>query len=115
MPSKPSADSKPLPLEATLHDLAILRASDIDLSKCIPNASDSNIPDGSSDSSSHRPGGATNERDRLLDQSYEYVKEGRSAIRLLHRGDVDVQGSRGDSIRETLEDIVSGLEGHDQK
>ena len=110
MPTKPSADSKPLPLEATLHDLAILRASDIDLSKCIPEASGSKVP--ASNGAGQLGGDMTNERDRLLAQSYEYVKEGRAAIRLLHRGSVDAQGSLADTIRGTLEDLLAGLEGH---
>lgn len=114
MPSKPSADSKPLPLQATLHDLAILRAADVDLSNCIQSASGSNVPRNAPATSGHQAGGVKDEGNTLLAQSYEYVKEGRAVIRLLHRGDVDVQGGRADAIRGTLEDVLVGLDGHNE-
>ena len=49
------------------------------------------------------------ERDRYVERSFEYVREGRAAIRLLHRGDVDRQGARVDRVRGELEEILSGL------
>lgn len=113
MPANPTraSDSKPLPLEDTLHDLAILRASDIDLSKCIPEASGPKVLAALSEASSQLSGDVKNGQDEVLAQSYEYVKECRAAIRLLHRGSVDVQGGRADDIRGTLEDVLVGLEG----
>lgn len=111
MPSKP-ADSKPFPLSDTLHDLAVLRASDIDLAAYLrPNASGQGMkakPALSSGLSSE-----DSEREQLVAKSFDYVREGRAAIRLLHRGDVDNQGARVDKVRGELEDILSGLEAED--
>ncbi|KAL5528173.1 hypothetical protein ACEPAF_7309 [Sanghuangporus sanghuang] len=121
--NKATADAKPLPLGDTLHDLAVLRASDIDLAAFLPAPAPSDqtqtastppktnpdpeanqqISAGDSDESSEL------ERDRLVARSFEYVREGRAAIRLLHRGDVDNQGARVDKVRSELEEILSGL------
>ncbi|KAL5507020.1 hypothetical protein ACEPAH_6476 [Sanghuangporus vaninii] len=121
--NKATADAKPLPLSDTLHDLAVLRASDIDLAAFLPAPAPSDqtqttsstppetnpdpeanqqIPAGDADSSEL-------ERDRLVARSFEYVREGRAAIRLLHRGDVDKQSARIDKVRSELEEILSGL------
>ncbi|KAL5524041.1 hypothetical protein ACEPAG_8214 [Sanghuangporus baumii] len=124
--NKATADAKPLPLSDTLHDLAVLRASDIDLAAFLPTpapsdqtqttstqsptprtspeAMDSNQQISAADSDS-----SESERDRLVARSYEYVREGRAAIRLLHRGDVDNQGARVDKVRNELEEILRGL------
>ncbi|KAL5484931.1 hypothetical protein ACEPAI_7573 [Sanghuangporus weigelae] len=121
-----AADAKPLPLSDTLHDLAVLRASDIDLAAFLPvpapsdqaqttstqspaprtkpEAVDSNRQTSAGDSDS-----SESERDRLVARSFEYVREGRAAIRLLHRGDVDSQGARVDKVRSELEEILRGL------
>ncbi|KII92239.1 hypothetical protein PLICRDRAFT_465922 [Plicaturopsis crispa FD-325 SS-3] len=85
-----SAQQKPFPLGDTLRDLALLRASDIDLSSLVPAKT-------------------TPPTDASVERSYEFVKEARAAIRIMDRGDVDAQGARVESVREKLEDVVKGI------
>ena len=90
------ADRKPLPLNDTLKDLALLRASDVDLSSCLP---DDN--------------GATKdvdeEKEKTVARSYEFVREARAALRILNRGEVDNQVAKVDAIRGQLDEIMTGL------
>lgn len=109
-----AADSKPLPLSDTLHDLAVLRASDIDLAAFLPSSSGDEMDKKGaviSTTPSNIAAGDT-DRDQLVAKSFEYVREARAAIRLIHRGDVDNQGARVDTVRGGLEDILSGLAVH---
>lgn len=89
----------PLPFNETLRDLALLRASDIDFSSILPKPK---TQEGSTD--------VDKEVDTTLQRSYEFVKETRTAIRALNRGDVDAQGSRVEDLRNRLEDVLQGLE-----
>lgn len=89
-----------LPLGDTFRDLALLRASDCDLTSAL--ISHTAIQDTSS----------THSDDDVkvsVDRSYEFVKETRAAIRQLHRGEVDKQGSRLEDVRSRLEDVSAGL------
>ncbi|KAH8119172.1 hypothetical protein DFH11DRAFT_1540028 [Phellopilus nigrolimitatus] len=119
--SSRSADTKPLPLSDTLQDLAVLRASGIEFSAFLPSSSthdqdmktkavaSSTILESSSDHLDEQ------DSDRLVTRSFDYVREARAAIRLLHHGHVDSQGARIDSVRSGLEDILRGLDqGADQ-
>lgn len=101
-----SQDKKPFPLSDTLRDLAVLRASDINLSSL--------LSEGTSNSNAQAATGKSPPDDqdktqRTVERSYEFVKEARAAIRILHRGDVDEQGTRIDSVRGGLEEIANGL------
>lgn len=101
--SPPSQDQKPLPLSDTLRDLAVLRASDIDLSEFL-------LPEEAGDSNSKDPqSSGHDEQLRFVELSYDLVKEARAAIRILNRGDVDEQGTKIDDVRGGLEEIVNGL------
>jgi len=91
-----TTSAEPLPLGDTLRDLALLRAADVDLSSCLPDT-----VDGSED--------ADNTKESVT-RSYEFVREARSALRILNRGEVDKQGSKVDEIRNGFEDIIKGLE-----
>ena len=94
----------PLPLGDTLRDLALLRASDCDLASAL--TSQAALPN---TSSSH----LNQDVNASVESSYEFVKETRAAIRLLHRGEVDKQGGRLEDVRSRLEDVVAGLEADD--
>lgn len=98
-----SQDKSPLPLSDTLRDLAVLRASDIDLASFLP-------PEETSGSSTEQAqSGDQGKELRAVERSFEFVKEARAAIRILNRGDVDEQGARIDEAREGLEEIANGL------
>lgn len=85
-------ESTPLPLSNTLGDLAILRASDVDLSAVLSGGQE-----------------AHSERSDVVAQSYEFVSEARAALRILYRGDVDKEGERVDGVRNGLEEVLRGL------
>ena len=91
--------TKPLPLSETLRDLALLRASDVDLAACLPLDGPTSPADG-----------AGYPIDQSVARSYEFVKEARAAIKLLNRGEVDTQGGRVEDLRSRLEDVLKGLE-----
>ncbi|KAH9924440.1 uncharacterized protein B0H18DRAFT_1012190 [Fomitopsis serialis] len=103
MPAKKKGN--PLPLGDTLRDLALLRASDCNLSSALPSPSKT-VP---SDTSS-LAGGQSKDVNESVERSYEFVKETRAAIRLLHRGEADKQGGRLEEVRSRLEDVAKGLE-----
>ncbi|KAF8629143.1 hypothetical protein AX17_005729 [Amanita inopinata Kibby_2008] len=85
-------DTKPLPLANTLSDLAVLRASDLDLDSLLL-ARDS------------QP-----EPDYEVDGSYAFVREARMALRLHTSGEADTQGERVELIRSSLEKLVKDLQ-----
>lgn len=91
----------PLPLGDTLRDLALLRASDCDLTAALPTQAATQEPSS---------GSTSRDVDTSVERSYEFVKETRAAIRLLHRGEADRQGGRVEDVRSRLEDVVAGLE-----
>lgn len=105
---KQKADTKSLPLSDTLRDLAILRAADIDVASYLPPSTAEQQAEGQipPDASSGKVG----EKDDVVAKSYEFVREARAAIRILHGGEVNRQGARVDEVRNGLEDILNGLE-----
>ncbi|KAI0915821.1 hypothetical protein AcW1_003683 [Taiwanofungus camphoratus] len=109
MASKSKAS--PLPLSDTLRDLALLRASDCDLSSVLSNTLASSSPNLQS-----KPLDPISDREHSIDdpvtRSYEFVRETRAVIRLLNRGEVERQGERLEGVRSRLEDVLQGLEGH---
>lgn len=101
-PAKPVPKTiHPLPLSSTLHDLALLRASDLDFATLLP------------PSTSSRTGNDDPEVEQSVQRSLEFSREARAALKLLHTDAVDKQGARLDGVREKLEDVVQGLEGRD--
>ncbi|KAI0373574.1 hypothetical protein BV20DRAFT_746378 [Pilatotrama ljubarskyi] len=94
----------PLPLSSTLHDLALLRASDLDLASLLPPSSSSTAAPPSDGSDSNA---AVEESVR---RSLEFSREARAALRLLHTDAVEKEGARVDAVREELEDVLEGLE-----
>ena len=93
----------PLPLSSTLHDLALLRASDLDFSSLLATNGD-----GASDSADSTP-----EVEQSVRRSMEFSHEARAALKLAHTDAVERQGARVDEARARLEDVVKGLDASD--
>ena len=90
-------NEKPLQLADTLHDLAILRASDISLSRRLPRAIAQAQTNG--------------EMDEYVTKSYEFAREARAAIRIADGDKVDAEGSKIDAIRSELEGVMERISG----
>ncbi|KAI0633899.1 hypothetical protein C8Q77DRAFT_1058271 [Trametes polyzona] len=119
MSSEPKPGTKavhPLPLSSTLHDLALLRASDLDLAALLPPSSAPAPAPASAPLSSGAPSEShATETDDPVEQSVqrslEFAREARAALKLLHSDAVEKQGARVDGVRERLEDVARGLDG----
>lgn len=98
-PTVMSSKAKPLPLSETLRDLALLRASDLDLASLLPKTSSS--------PSTNKQG---NDIEVSVTLSYNFASEARQAIRIMNRGEIDMQGTKVESVRSGLEDLLQGLE-----
>lgn len=98
-----SKDTKPLPLSDTLHDLAILRASGVDLAGVLGTTAD--------DAASADPLTAEEQakKQETVAKSYEFVREARAALKILNRGEVEKEGGRVDDVRNGLDEILNGL------
>ena len=104
-----SSKLKPLPLSETLRDLALLRASDLNLSTLLPGTS----PESSSVQTVTTPDDSeTATVDSSVARSYELAVEARKTIRILNTASIDSQGGKVDKIRSQLEDVLKGLETH---
>jgi hypothetical protein len=95
-----AATNCPLRLEDTLHDLAVIRTSDIDLAAILA----STIPVPSPDAPT-----AGVEEDASVARSHEFAQAARAAIKIKNRGDVEAQGERVNEVRGQLEEVVEGL------
>lgn len=82
--------TNPLPLPDVLRDLAVLRASDVDLNSLVPTAGSG--------------------QDTVVESSYEFVREARGALGMHSRGKADTQGERVERIRSSLEELLEGVE-----
>ena len=110
---KPSSkDTHPLPLSSTLHDLALLRASDLDFASLLPQPSQSaksdSAPTDASSSPSSDPHNAAVEAS--VQRSLEFSREARAALKLLNTDAVEREGGRVEDVRGRLEDVMSGLD-----
>ncbi|TFK54286.1 hypothetical protein OE88DRAFT_1654886 [Heliocybe sulcata] len=100
------ADTNPLPLSETLRDLALLRASDVDIGKVLA----ASIGSTGQDPPSHPEArGDDEEIENSVEKSYEFVRQARAVIKLQDRGDVESQGARVEDVRSKLEDVLEGL------
>ena len=107
-----SKDTHLLPLSSTLHDLALLRASDLDFASLLPHPSqpaktDSTTTDASSSMDSDPNGAAVEDS---VQRSLEFSREARAALKLLHTDAVEREGGRLEDVRGRLEDVMSGLD-----
>ncbi|KAF9467264.1 hypothetical protein BDZ94DRAFT_1305359 [Collybia nuda] len=94
-----SKESKPIPLEKSLRDLALLRASDIDVASLLPVQEAHNVPNSNGRGSV----------DLSVERSFEFAREARLALKMYNRDEVEKQGGRVEAIRGKLEDFLSGL------
>jgi hypothetical protein len=78
--------TSPLPLPDVLRDLAVLRASDVDLDSLVPKAGEG--------------------QDAVVESSYEFVREAREALGMHNRGKADIQGERVERVRSSLEELL---------
>lgn len=99
-----ASKSKPLPLGDTLRDLALLRATDLDLASLLSSEVATPRDDSSNDAADEQGINSSVER------SYEFVSEARKAIKVLNRGEVDKQGVKVEDVRSKLEDTLRGLQ-----
>ncbi|TFK75329.1 hypothetical protein BDN72DRAFT_511704 [Pluteus cervinus] len=90
-----SKDVKPFALGDTLRDLALLRASDVDLSTLVPPNADLTS--------------SVNEVENAVGGSYDFVREARAAIKIHNRGETDTQGKRVEELRSRLEEVQDGI------
>lgn len=88
----------PLPLGDVLRDLAVLRASDVDLSD------GTTFPDSVSADSADEANGTQ----KSVQQSYQFVKEAREALKVQQRGDLDKQGDNLGILRNKLGELRDG-------
>lgn len=135
------ANRHPFALSETLRDLAILRASDIDLdavldsslghnngsgglgsltstrsSEGAASATEGEKGSGSSGVEKEKTDGAMSNStsdsvDSMVERSFSFATAARAAVRILHSGTVDRQGSQVERIRGDLEDVLEGLAG----
>lgn len=92
--TKKAKEIKALPLSETLRDLALLRASEVDLASLLP-AEETAVQD---------------EGNLAVAESAEFIAEARKAIRVHDRGDVEVQGRKVDEVRRKYEELLEGIE-----
>lgn len=92
-------DQKPFTLGDTLRDIALLRASDIELAALVP---------ATPVDSTTQVEGDKAIRESVKD-SYDYVRSARNVIKISDRGDVDAQGQRIEHVREKLSNVEEGL------
>jgi hypothetical protein len=95
-------DAPPLALEDTLRDLAILRASNVDLAAVLASTTTTTT------APTPLPTTAAT-KDISLSRSYEFARAARVAIKIENRGDVEAQVERVNDVRGKLEDVAAGL------
>lgn len=99
-----ASKTHPLPFSDVLRDLALMRASDLDLSTLLPPTS-STLSSNASDNADE-----TQALESIVERSYEFAQEARKAIKILNREAVDTQGANLENVRSQLEDVLKGLE-----
>jgi hypothetical protein len=97
-----AATNSPLNLEDTLHDLAVLRASDIDLAAILASTMPASVVPSNTTGTPHPT-------DASVARSHEFAQAARAAIKIRNRGDVEAQGERVNDVRGQLEEVVEGL------
>jgi hypothetical protein len=101
-----AATNPPLNLEDTLHDMAMMRSSDIDLAAILASAMTAPSP-----VSPTTAAPAAADVDASVARSHEFAQAARAAIKVKNRGDVEAQGERVNEVRGQLEEVVEGLVG----
>ena len=107
-----AGDVVPLSLGDTLRDLALLRASGVDLVEAIGEG-EGDVGVGVEGQSQLRQ--KESEKDRLVEKSFEFVRETRAALRVVYKDEVGEQGKRIDGLREGLEECVAGMDSNSSR
>ena len=104
----------PLPLSSTLHDLALLRASDLDFASLLPQPSQPAKTDSAATATNASSSPSSDPHDAAVEdsvqRSLEFSREARAALKLLHTDAVEREGGRLEDVRGRLEDVMSGLD-----
>ena len=104
--SKPAPkQTHPLPLSSTLHDLALLRASDLDFAALLTDTSTPSNVNASTHASTAAP-----EVEASVQRSLQFSREARAALKLAHGDAVEREGSKLEDARARLDDAVRGLD-----
>lgn len=105
--SNKSKSAKPFELGNTLRDLALLRASGVDLASLIPQSSSSS----SSPTTEVLEVAAEGvpEVQKAVEESYVFVQDARAAIKMHNRGDLEERGERIEVLRNQLEEVRDGV------
>ncbi len=98
------ATNPPLSFEDTLHDLAVIRSSNIDLAAILASA----MPTGTGTGTAIT---TATDVDGSVARSHEFAQAARAAIKIKNRGDVEAQGERVNEVRGQLEEVVEGFVG----
>lgn len=101
----------PLSLEDTLHDMAVIRSSDIDLAAILASAIPAPSPVSPMGTATWTAAPAAADVDASVARSHEFAQAARAAIKIKNRGDVEAQGERVNEVRGQLEEVVEGLVG----
>ena len=101
-------DASPLALEDTLRDLAILRASSVDLAAVLATSAHTVAPLPTTLAACNMTEEAA-AMDASVLRSYEFAHAARAAIKIRNRGDVEAQVERVNEVRDKLEDVAAGL------
>ena len=104
-PTSPTLQT-PLPLTSTLRDLAVLRAASIDLSTLPDPSSDS--PTTNSSSPRTKP-----EVQKSVQDSSDYIREVRAAIRLEQSGRMEAAGENIEKLLQTMDELTDELKDTD--
>jgi hypothetical protein len=92
-----TSKDKPLPLHDTLRDLALLRASSVDLSVLV------------TDDAAPQSSGDVEGVEESTIQSYTFVREARTVLRMHSSGEAQKQAARIDKVQEELADVLRSL------
>jgi hypothetical protein len=106
-----ATSNPPLSLEDTLHDMAVIRSTDIDLAAILASAIPAPSPVSPTGTATWTAAPATAEVDASVARSHEFAQAARAAIKIKNRGDVEAQGERVNEVRGQLEEVVEGLVG----
>ena len=101
MPPLEEPKANPLPVTATLQDLALLRASGVELASLLPAAARPNESNDAMDAVQHQ---------EAIEQSNVFVGEMRKAIRIGLRGDVGKIKEDIDKLNEEVEKARRNVE-----
>lgn len=88
-------NSKPFSLEKSLRDLALLRASELDITSFLPSSPSQNTTE--------------HDVDLSVENSHEFVQEARMSLKVLSRDEVSNQGKRVEDVRSKLEGLLDGI------